>query len=76
MLAQGEIELPQNQKKFHGEYIVFTYKYKNKQLKQLFTIILRDDGLAFYTWSYTSLITEYDRNLPINKEMYESWTIY
>ncbi|KTC91219.1 DUF4864 domain-containing protein [Fluoribacter dumoffii] len=76
VLAQGEIELPQNQKKFHGEYIVFTYKYKNKQLKQLFTIILRDDGLAFYTWSYTSLITEYDRNLPINKEMYESWTIY
>ncbi|VEB36768.1 Predicted membrane protein [Legionella sainthelensi] len=76
LLDQGEIELPQNPKRFHGEYLVFTYKYKNKEFKQMDTIILRDDGLAFYTWSYTSLMKQYNSDLPIAKRMYESWIIY
>lgn len=70
------MELPQNPKRFHGEYLLFTYKYKNKEFKQMDTIILRDDGLAFYTWSYTSLMKQYNSDLPIAKRMYESWIIY
>ncbi|KTC81154.1 TM2 domain protein [Legionella cherrii] len=76
LLAQGEMELPQNPKRFHGEYLIFTYKYKNKEYKQMYVIILRDDELAFYTWSYASLIKQYDADLPVAKGMYESWTIY
>ncbi|MCW8408836.1 DUF4864 domain-containing protein [Legionella sp. PATHC035] len=76
LLAQGEMELPQNPKRFHGEYLIFTYKYKNNEYKQMYVIILRDDELAFYTWSYASLIKQYDADLPIAKGMYESWTIY
>lgn len=70
------MELPQNPKRFHGEYLIFTYKYKNKEYKQMYVIILRDDELAFYTWSYASLIKQYDADLPVAKGMYESWTIY
>jgi TM2 domain-containing membrane protein YozV len=76
LLDQGKIELPQNPKRIHGEYLLFTYKYKNKEFKQMDTIILRDDGLAFYTWSYTSLMKQYNSDLPIAKRMYESWIIY
>ncbi|CAM3013677.1 TM2 domain [Legionella steigerwaltii] len=76
LLAQGEMELPQNPKRFHGEYLIFTYKYKDKEYKQMYIIISRDDGLAFYTWSYSSLIKQYDADLPTAKGMYESWTIY
>ncbi|WP_392538646.1 DUF4864 domain-containing protein [Legionella sp. 227] len=76
LLAQGEMELPQNPKRFHGEYLIFTYKYKNNEYKQMYVIILRDDELAFYTWSYASLINQYEADLPIAKGMYESWTIY
>lgn len=76
LLDQGEIELPQNPKKFHGEYLIFTYKYKNQEFKQMDTVILREDGLAFYIWSYTSLMKQYNSDLPVAKKIYESWVIY
>ncbi|KTD04790.1 DUF4864 domain-containing protein [Fluoribacter gormanii] len=76
LLQQGEIDLPQNPKRFHGEFLVFNYKYKNKEFKQMYIIFLRDDGLAFYTWSYASLIKQYDKDLSLAKGMYESWVIY
>ncbi|PWY55438.1 DUF4864 domain-containing protein [Legionella qingyii] len=75
LLQQGEINLPQNPKRFHGEFLVFTYKYKNKEFKQMYIIFLRDDGLAFYTWSYASPIKQYEKDLSTAKGMFESWII-
>ncbi|WP_454785485.1 DUF4864 domain-containing protein [Legionella sp. WA2024007413] len=75
ILSQGEGELPKNPKRFHGEYLVFTYTFKGKTFKQLEFIISRDDELAFYTWAYTAPSDQYDINLPIAKAMYESWII-
>lgn len=40
------------------------------------TVILREDGLAFYIWSYTSLMKQYNSDLPVAKKIYESWVIY
>lgn len=75
IVNEGEIELPQNPKQYKGEYIIFTYQYKNKEMKQMYVFFLRTDQLAFYTWTYAAPLKQYDANLPITKSMYESWTI-
>lgn len=51
ILAQGEVELPENPKRFHGEYPFLIYKNKNQELKQMDFIIFRDDELAAKTLS-------------------------
>lgn len=75
ILDQGEAQLPQNPKKFHGEYLIFTYTLKGQAFKQMQFVIFRDDGLAFYAWGYTSPVEQYNTDLPIAKAMYESWII-
>lgn len=75
ILAQGRVELPKNPKRFHGEYILFTYNLKNEAFKQLQIVIFRDDESAFYTWAYTSPVKQYNTYLPIAKAMYESWSV-
>jgi hypothetical protein len=74
-LNEGEAELPQNPKQFHGEYIMFTFTHKNIVLKRMDFVIERSDGLAFYDWSYTAPEKLFDHDLPIAKTMYESWVI-
>lgn len=75
ILSQGEAQLPNNPKRFHGEYLVFSYNYKNQAYKQMEFIISRDDDMAYYTWAYTAPADQYDANLPVAKAMYESWKI-
>lgn len=75
-LAQGQAELPQNPKGFQGKYLSFTFTYKNIAFKRLEFVILREDGMALYDWSYISPQKYYDADLPIAKAMYESWVIY
>lgn len=75
ILSEGKVELPQNPKRFHGEYIVFTYSYKGQAFKQMQFVIARDDGSAFYAWAYTSPAEAYEADLPVAKAMYESWEI-
>lgn len=74
-LKEGEAELPKNPKQFHGEYIMFTFTHRNIPLKRMDFVIERNDGLAFYDWSYTAPEKQFDQDLPIAKTMYESWLI-
>jgi TM2 domain-containing membrane protein YozV len=74
-LNEGEAELPQNPKQFHGEYVMFTFTHRNIALKRMDFVIERNDGLAFYDWSYTSPAKQFDQDLPLAKTMYESWVI-
>ncbi len=75
ILKRDEIELPTNPQKFRGESLIITYTYKQHEFKQLQIIILRDDGLALYTWAYTAPAKIFDTNLSLAKAMYESWII-
>lgn len=74
-LKEGETELPQNPTQFRGEYIMFTFTHRNIPLKRMDFVIERNDGLAFYDWSYTAPEKQFDQDLPIAKTMYESWLI-
>lgn len=75
-LDAGLVELPSNPKKFHGEYIVFTYTdNKGNARKQMQFVLSSDDKKAIYSFSYTNTADLYNRDLPIAKTMYESWKI-
>ncbi len=74
-LKEGEAELPQNPKQFRGVYILFTFTHKNIPLKRMDFVIERNDGMAFYDWSYTAPEKLFDQDLPTAKTMYESWII-
>ncbi len=75
VVAQGQIELPQNSKRLHGKYLIFTYTYRNQNFKQMQFVISRDDDQALYAWAYTSPIEQYNADLSTAKAMYESWII-
>lgn len=75
ILSEGEVQLPQNPKKFHGEYFVVSYTYKGLPLKKMQFIIGEAGSSTIYTWIYISLANQYEKDLPIAKTMYESWTI-
>lgn len=75
ILNEGDVELPKNPEKFKGKSLVFTYNYKGQSFKQMQVVILRNDELAFYTWAYTAPADQYDREIPVAKNMFESWTI-
>lgn len=71
----GEVELPLNPKKYHGEYFVAIYTYKGVAIKNMEFIISNDSGQMLYVWGYTSPAKQYDNDLPVAKNMYESWLI-
>jgi TM2 domain-containing membrane protein YozV len=75
ILKQGELKLSTNLKRFHGEYLIFTYNYNKIAFKQIQFVIFRDDETALYTWAYTAPAKIFNMNLPIVKAMYQSWSI-
>lgn len=76
ILGTGEVELPQNPKQYHGEYIIASYNYKEIPMKKMSFFIIRPDGQAIYAWSLTSTRKQFDADLHTAKAMYESWAIY
>ena len=76
-LESGTVDIAERDgSKDHGEFTVFTYKYKGKEFKQWQVVVLRADGQVFYAWAYTSPIEQYPKNQAVAKAMLESWTIY
>ena len=74
ILEEGEAKITANLKGFHGQYFLATYTYKGIPVKNVQFIIGKDDKV-FYSWGYTSTVTQYDTDLPLAKAMYESWSI-
>lgn len=76
-LEQGPISITAvNGLKMEGQYLIFTYKYRNIMFKQWQIVLLRNDGQVFYAWAYTSPVAQYDKDLPIAQEMLKTWVIY
>ncbi len=75
IIAQGKAELPTNPKAYQGEYLVFTHTINNHMFKQMQLLLNKENGLAFYSWTYTSPEEIYDQYLPIAQKMYESWVL-
>lgn len=59
-----------------GQYIIFTYNYRNHDFKQWQVVVLRHDEQVFYAWAYTSPRSQYDADLSVAKEMLKTWSIY
>lgn len=76
-LEHGPISIAgSNGIKLQGEYLIFTYKYKNIMFKQWQIVVLRNDGQVFYAWAYTSPVTQYEKDLPTAEAMLKTWSIY
>lgn len=76
-VGTGKIDIPQTDgTKLHGEYIVFIYNVNGVNFKQWQIVILRNDQQAFYAWAFTSPVKQFDRDLPIAREILKTWSIY
>lgn len=76
IINESDVELPQNPNQFKGKAMIFTYKKGELSIKQMLIILMQDDGKAFYTWGYSASKEQFAKDLPIAKEMFESWKIY
>jgi TM2 domain-containing membrane protein YozV len=75
VLSESEVELPQSPKQYKGVALMFSYTYKTIQIKKLFIIIVKNDSSTFYTWGYMAPLQQFDKDLPIAKQIFESWVI-
>jgi TM2 domain-containing membrane protein YozV len=71
----GQIELPTDPKKVHGESCIITFNLKGHEMKQMLFILSRDGDKTLYSWTYISPVQQYNNDLSIAKAMYESWKI-
>ncbi|TAK75881.1 MAG: hypothetical protein EPO11_04945 [Gammaproteobacteria bacterium] len=62
--------------KAQGEYLIFTYRYKNIEFKQWQIVVLRSDNQVFYAWAYTAPAQLYQNDLATAQTMLKSWVIY
>lgn len=62
-----------NGKKIHGEEITMTFEAQGAKLKQWQIMVITDDGRLFQAWAYRADINSYDLDLPVAKEMLNSW---
>lgn len=74
-LSSGEAELPTDPKKVHGGYLIATYTYNGHAMKQMQFLLSRDGNKTLYSWTFTSSVEQYEKDLPIAKGIYESWKI-
>lgn len=74
-ISTGEVELPRNPKKFHGEYFVVTYTFNKHPMKKMQFLLTSDQDQYIYMWAFTATANDYDNNLSVAKSMYESWDI-
>lgn len=74
-LDTGTIELPKEAKKIHGEYFIATYTYEGHAMKKMQFILSREGEATIYSWSYTTTVDQYEKDLPVAKSIYESWKI-
>jgi hypothetical protein len=66
----------QNGRKLEGEFLIFIYSFKSHIIEQWQIVLPSKEGLVFYTWAYTSPLSQYGKDLEIAKSMLASWTIY
>lgn len=74
-LAQGDAELPKNPQQYKGQYLLATFTYNNQTFKRLEFVVSKDNQSLLYDWSYTSTAAQYENDLPLAKQLYESMTI-
>jgi hypothetical protein len=74
-LDSGSIELPKEPKKTHGEYFIVTYTYNGHNMKKMEFMIAREGQPLIYSWGYTTAASQYEKDLPVAKSMFESWKV-
>ena len=73
-LENGHFKLPSDGN-VQGEYFIATYNYKGHEMKKLQYIIVNSTGNIIYAVGYTTLATQYDKDLPVANMIFNSLKI-
>lgn len=58
-----------------GKFLIFIYSYQGHIIEQWQIVLPRSDGSVFYSWAYTSPLSQYSQDLPIARAMLKTWKI-
>ncbi len=73
-LESGSFKLPSDAS-IQGEYFIATYTYKGHEMKKLQYIFVNKTGKTIYAWGYTTLATQYEKDLPVANMIFNSLKI-
>lgn len=70
-IDQGIAQLPTDPQHINGQYLMSTFTYQQQPFKRLEFVLSKNPKAPIITWSYTATSSQFDKDLPLVKQLYE-----